>query len=94
MELIHRDDGQEGVFVLKDGAATMGEVSYAWADAERIVIDHTGVRRQYEGQGLGKQLVEAVVEFARQKGVKITPRCPFARALFERSRSYDDVRSA
>jgi predicted GNAT family acetyltransferase len=94
MELTHRDDGREGVFVLKDGAATAGEVSYAWADAGRIVIEHTGVRRQYEGRGLGKRLVYTVVEFARQKGIRITPRCPFARALFERSDSFDDVRSA
>jgi predicted GNAT family acetyltransferase len=94
MELIHRDDGREGSFVLKEGTATVGEITYVWAGDRRIVIGHTGVRRPYEGRGLGRQLVDAAAGFARQKGIGITPLCPFARALFDKSASYDDVKSA
>ncbi|MDR0576270.1 MAG: N-acetyltransferase [Candidatus Accumulibacter sp.] len=93
MEMIHRDNGEEGAFVMKDGASTTGEITYFWTDDDRIAIDHTGVRRQYEGHGLGKKLVDAVVGFAREKKIGIVPLCPFARALFDKDPSYGDVRS-
>ena len=91
MELTHQDDGRAGVFVLKDGAMTMGEASYVWVGSNHIILDHTGVRPQYAGQGLGKRLVDAVVELARNKEISITPQCSYARVLFERDKSYKDV---
>jgi predicted GNAT family acetyltransferase/uncharacterized Fe-S cluster protein YjdI len=94
MEVIHRDDGQNGVFVLKDGDSTAGEMTYAWDGDGRMVIDHTGVRREYEGRGLGRKLVDAAAGFAREKGIRIVPRCPFVKALFAKSASYDDVKNA
>ena len=92
MELIHKDDDRKGVFKLKDGARTVAEMTYVWAGEDRFIIDHTEVNPDYEGQGLGLQLVEAAVIFARERNFKIIPLCPFARAMFERHSEFQDVR--
>ena len=39
-------------------------------DNNEIDIDHTGVADELGGQGLGKQLVEAVVNYARENNLK------------------------
>jgi predicted GNAT family acetyltransferase len=93
MELIHKDNGEKGSFVLKTDSENAGEITYVWIDDNNIIIDHTGIRSKYEGQGLGKKLVDAVVEMAREKKLKIIPLCPFAKALFARSSKYNDVNS-
>jgi uncharacterized protein len=43
------------------------------------------------GKGVGKQLVDAAVEFARANGHKIKPFCPYAKKVLERTKEYTDV---
>jgi len=38
-----------------------------------------------EGKGLGKQLMNAAVAFAREKHIKILPLCLFAKAVFNKT---------
>jgi hypothetical protein len=45
----------------------------------RLVLIHTEVPPQFEGQGVGSALVRAAVELARTEGLTIVPWCPFAR---------------
>jgi predicted GNAT family acetyltransferase len=56
-----------------------------------IVIEHTVVNPGNEGKGLGKQLVNAAVDFARKNNYKILPLCPYAKVVLEKSESYADV---
>ena len=68
------------------------EITYSLADSNMIVIDRTFVNDDYRGQGLAAQLVDRVVEMAREENKKIIPRCPFAKGIFERNGSlYADV---
>lgn len=46
--------------------------------------NHTGVPSAIGGRGVGKALVQAMVEDARQTGYKVVPGCPFVAKLFER----------
>lgn len=55
------------------------------------IIDHTYVDREYKGQGIGKKLVDKVVENARNRGIRLMATCPFALKLFETSEEYADV---
>ena len=43
------------------------EMTYTWAGKDRIIIDHTEVDDDLRGQGVGLQMVEAAVSFAREK---------------------------
>ncbi|WP_433754219.1 GNAT family N-acetyltransferase [Paenibacillus amylolyticus] len=37
------------------------------------------------------ELIKAMVEYARENGIKILPLCPFAKGRFERISEYADV---
>lgn len=55
------------------------------------IVDHTGVSDAARRLGVGKKLVEAFVEHARAKGMKVLPLCPFAKAEFKKNSAYADV---
>ena len=51
-------------------------------DNNEIDIDHTGVADELGGQGLGKQLVEAVVNYARENNLKKSSHLAHLRKTF------------
>ena len=53
-------------------------------NGKRLVLIHTGVPPELEGQGIGGQLVAAAIDRAVRDGFTIVPLCPFARAWLER----------
>lgn len=63
------------------------------ADTERAIIkiEHTYVSEELKGQGIGSQLVKAVVDFAREENKKIIPSCTFAQTEFKKNEKYRDV---
>ena len=70
------------------------EITYFVEDSSMIVIDRTFVDDDYRGQGIAAQLVERVVEMAREENKKIIPHCPFAKGMLEKNSSlYADVMS-
>ncbi|GAB3041647.1 GNAT family N-acetyltransferase [Spirosoma pulveris] len=91
MEIQHKDNGQKGLFYVAVDGKTEAEMTYVWSGDQRIIIDHTGVSNALKGEGIGKQLVQAAVLFAREKQLKILPLCPFARAVFDKTPAYQDV---
>jgi predicted GNAT family acetyltransferase len=80
-----------GAFVIERDGARLGEMTYVRAGAQRIIIDHTFVDDALRGTGAGKQLVEAAVAWARAEQLKVIPLCPFAKAMFQRDASLQDV---
>jgi predicted GNAT family acetyltransferase len=52
----------------------------------RLVLVHTGVPDELGGRGLGGVLVKAALERARDEGLTIVPKCPFARSWLEKHR--------
>lgn len=91
MDIVKKDNGRNGVFMAVEDGVQMGEMTYVWGGEDKIIIDHTGVAPQYEGQGVGKSLFGKAVEFARENKVKIVPVCPFVVALFKRMPETQDV---
>lgn len=66
-------------------------ITFKQVDNNEIDIDHTGVADELGGQGLGKQLVEAAVNYARENNLKIIASCPFAKDVLEKNDDYQDV---
>ena len=50
----------------------------------RLLVEHTVVPDELEGQGLGGTLVAAAVDKARAAGLAIVPHCSFTRSWLER----------
>lgn len=91
MDISHRNNAEGGVFELSEGGKRMGYLSYEWADDTVFAIMHTVVEPEFQGRGLAKVLLNAAVEFAREKGYKIRPVCPYVDTMFKRDSSYADV---
>lgn len=91
MEILHRESDTKGAFVVEQNGRRLAEMTYVWAGEERIIIDHTEVSDELRGKGVGKQLVAAAVDFARQRSINILPLCPFAKSVFGRVPEFQDV---
>ena len=91
MEVQQKEDGTKGTFYIQDSGMEAAAMYYVYAGTDKFIIDHTEVSPAYEGKGLGKQLVRAAVDFARAKGLKIIPLCPYAKSVFEKVPEYADV---
>ena len=74
-----------------DAGKTAGKIVYSQSGKDKIIIEHTEVDPSYQGQGIGKQLVEKSAEYARENNLKIVPECSYAKKIMERSSDYDDV---
>lgn len=85
------DDGKKGVFTIYQNGKKAGHMTYTWAGETKFIIDHTIVEEGFEGMGIGKRLVSAGVEFARNNHLKIVPLCTFANAQFKKNPDYKDV---
>jgi predicted GNAT family acetyltransferase len=59
---------------------------------ELVVLTHTEVGDEYEGQGVGSALVQGALDDVRAIGMrKVLPLCPFVRAWLGRHRDYRDL---
>ena len=96
MNVQHRlDEGGGEFFVEGEGdGEPVAELSYSVDRALGLmVIRHTRVDEALRGQGAGGKLVEAAARRAYAQGLKVKPVCPFARAVFDKTPEYDDVRA-
>lgn len=91
MEVKHETNQKNGTFFIEDNGTRIAYMAYVFAGDTKFIIDHTVVLPAYEGKGLGRQLVKAAVEFAREKNLKILPLCPYAKAVFDKTPDYYDV---
>lgn len=92
MEIQQLDDGKNGRFFMLADGKEQAFMTYVHAGPGKFIIDHTVVMPANEGKGLGKQLVEAAVAFARENHYKIMPLCPFTKAVFDKApEKYADV---
>ncbi|HNR73144.1 MAG: N-acetyltransferase GCN5 [Bacteroidetes bacterium OLB12] len=85
------EQGSKGSFILDENGERLGEMTYTVAGEKLIIIDHTEVSDKLRGQGAGKKLVLAAVEYARQNNIKVLPLCPFAKVTFDRTPDIQDV---
>jgi uncharacterized protein len=59
-----------------------------------LILVHTEVADEFEGQGIGSRLVAGALEDIRARGLRIVPICPFVKAYLERHPEYTDLTAA
>lgn len=91
MELKIEQGDSKGSAYLKHEGKTAAEMTFSIASKQLIIIDHTEVNENYRGQQLGRQLLDALVQKARDEDFKIMPLCPYARSEFQKDASIQDV---
>lgn len=75
---------QTGSFVAIIDDKPIGELDFDITDHVMNAY-HTGVRSEYEGQGIAAKLVDALVAYAKEKQLNVMPTCSYIKAKFERS---------
>ena len=79
-------------FFEEENGPRLGFMNLLLTDSGRIVIKHTEVDPEHGSKGIGKKLLEAVVDFALENNFKVLPTCPFAKNLMMRDpERYQDL---
>ena len=91
MKIERSEDENRGKFYIEENEIQLALMTYKKSGDGIITIDHTEVDSNHRGEGLGEDLVEAVVKFARKNDLKIVPTCPFARKIIDRTPELQDV---
>ncbi|TFE00877.1 GNAT family N-acetyltransferase [Jeotgalibacillus sp. R-1-5s-1] len=78
-------------FYVGEESQPSAEITFVPAGDQRFIIDHTFVSDDLRGQGMGLQLVERVVQHAREQGKMIVPLCPFAKKTIDQHQHLQDV---
>ena len=68
----------------------IAELEYRLRDGV-ISFTHTGVPRVLEGRGIGSLIVRTGLDYAREQGYKVVPRCSFVEAYIRRHEEYADL---
>jgi predicted GNAT family acetyltransferase len=87
----HQEHDAKGAFFLEKEGQRLAEISYSRTNATMVIVDHTEVDPSLSGQGVGRELLGALVQWARSTGTKVVPLCPFAKAQFGKDASLRDV---
>lgn len=92
MQFQHIDNSNKGEFFLdNEQGQRIAEISYVWRGEDKIIADHTWVDDSLRGQGMARQLLDTLVDFAREKQLKIVPTCSYVDVMFKREPSFADV---
>ena len=78
----------EGIFIAREEGKEIGNLEY---EREGRIMTITHTRSFAPGRGLGRLLVAAAIDYAREQGMKIVPLCSFAKALMEKIDEYRDL---
>ena len=86
----HERSGHRGAFFLERDGERLAQMTYTVAGT-RVIIDHTDVDERLRGTGMGRQLVDAAVQWARKENARLMPLCPYAKSVFDKTPDYSDV---
>jgi len=87
----HQENDAKGAFFVQKDGRRIAEMTYSRLNPSKIIVDHTEVDASLGGQGVGRKLLDALVQWARHSGTRIVPLCPFAKAQFDKDPSIRDV---
>ncbi len=73
----------KGAFVIEDGGERVAEMEIG-ISGNNLVVYHTEVAEELKGQGIAKDLLSKMVEYARHHHLKVVPLCPYVSAQFNK----------
>jgi len=81
----------EGAFYILDGTEEMGEMVIS-ISGNNLTAFHTEVSPKAAGKGFAKKLLNAMVDFSRENGMKVIPRCTYVHGQFKKHpEEYADI---
>jgi predicted GNAT family acetyltransferase len=81
----------KGAFVIEEGDDRIAEMAIGISGSNMTVF-HTEVSDKLKGQGVAAKLLSTMVQYARDKNLKVIALCPYVNAQFKRHPElYTDV---
>jgi uncharacterized protein len=71
-------------FVLRIDGERFGFLEFTRPEVGVMRIEYVEVSPELRGTGLGRQLVEKAVAFAKETSLQVVPICSYARAVIQR----------
>lgn len=85
----HND--KHGEFMLLVNGVASGNMTFVFMGKNVISVNHTGIDEAFKGLGYGRYLMEEMVKFSRENGLKVIPVCPYVVKMMDRTPDYQDV---
>lgn len=87
LEVKHNEQANRFEVALGD---QFGVVEYQ-KEGSTYVFTHTGVPREYGGQGIADRLAHDALETVKAEGGQVVPVCPFIKAYIQRHQEYQPL---
>ena len=84
------DNPDEARYEIRSDGELAGFVTYRLRSG-LIELVHTEIDEEFEGRGLGSQLISFALDEARQRGLAVLPFCPFVNDYVKRHRRYVEL---
>jgi predicted GNAT family acetyltransferase len=68
-------------------------LTYRELDGRVLDLDHTFVPPERRGGGIASQLAVRALDYARERGYRVVPSCPFVAAFIAHHPEYGDLRA-
>ncbi|MFS0672212.1 GNAT family N-acetyltransferase [Ornithinibacillus sp. 179-J 7C1 HS] len=81
--------GQNKIYIGDNEHSPSAEITFQKDAIGNLVVDHTFVSDELRGQGVAGQLVDEVITFAKQKGIKLVPECPYVKKYIDKNNLHD-----
>lgn len=93
MEFSNNKSGNGGFITLtNDNNEEVGRLTYTvFPEEKKLVISYVLVHPQFEGQGMGKKLVDEAIGFSKENDWKIVPHCSYARSVIVRMDNAEEI---
>ncbi len=70
-------------FIATENEIEKGYLLYTEDSNNNFIIEFVSVKPQFEGRGLGKQLVKAAANYAKEKKLNLSAKCSYAASVLK-----------
>ncbi|MEO6287812.1 MAG: GNAT family N-acetyltransferase [Dyadobacter sp.] len=77
------DNRRRGAFYLENEGKQVGEMVVGISETA-LTVYHTEVDPEMEGKGLARQMLDAMVSYARKEHLQVVPLCEYVHLQFRR----------
>jgi len=84
------DEGR--IYSLDDKGDVLAEAVFVYRSKDKISIESTYVAAELRGQGIAGEMMAALMEHLKEKGLKATATCSYANSWLEQNKGlYPDI---
>jgi hypothetical protein len=88
---LHLNDHGRGLFFLEQDGNQIAEMEVS-LEGKNLTVFHTGVKPEFEGQGIAKKLLDHMADYARENQLKVIALCKYVHVQFSRHEAeYQDI---